>query len=288
MSRSSRRRTAICRAALDDAECADFETRLVRDPQLLRELEAIARFKVGLQVLDERGELEAGDTRPALVLPAGLRWPRPLRCWPIGGADLPQLRTPPSERSMLAAVPAALTDRQGNVLPSAGTFTVLRKRVTTADAVIELPTPGRAIEVRVLPESAAVSGRISRVPVAAASWQRCEEAGLGNARYAGGGRLPRRLHGHDRPHARRVSSRRIPHRRGRQARPRGCFSNQHESRTQLMRAYRSRTGASGPRLATDSNHGAQPRACEDEEPQILAHPDSLRRGCLRGVRLHRG
>ena len=30
---------------------------------------------------------------------------------------------------MLAAVPAALTDLQGNVLPSAGTFTLLRKRV---------------------------------------------------------------------------------------------------------------------------------------------------------------
>jgi hypothetical protein len=64
---------------------------------------------------------------------------------------------PPAERSMLAAVPAALTDRQGNVLPSAGTFTLLRKRVPTVDAVIEQPGPGRAIEMRVLPESPAQS-----------------------------------------------------------------------------------------------------------------------------------
>ncbi len=136
---------------LSDAECADFENQMVRDPQLVRELEAIARFKVGLEVLQERGELEAVVRGPHW----SYRWlavAAAIAVLAIGALTFRSLVTP-GERSMLAAVPAALTDRQGNILPSAGTFTVLRKRVTTADAVIDLPTQGHAIEVRVLPES---------------------------------------------------------------------------------------------------------------------------------------
>lgn len=137
---------------LDDAESAAFESRLVRDPQLLLELEAIARFKVGMQVLEERGELDAAVRGPHW----SYRWLAVAAAIAVLAIGVLTFRSfvPPSERSMLAAVPAALTDRQGNVLPSAGTFTVLRKRVTTADAAIELPTQGHAIEVRVLPESA--------------------------------------------------------------------------------------------------------------------------------------
>ncbi|MEJ0038767.1 MAG: hypothetical protein WDO68_22275 [Gammaproteobacteria bacterium] len=136
---------------LNDAECAAFETRLVQDPQLVRDLEAIARFKVGLQVLHSRGELDEATRAP--------RWSYRLLAVAAAVAILAfgtlMFRNvfAPSVPSLLAAVPAALTDRQGNVLPSAGTFTVLRSRATTADAVIELPPPGHAIEVRVLPES---------------------------------------------------------------------------------------------------------------------------------------
>ena len=136
---------------LSDAECADFESRLVREPQLVRDLEAMARFKVGLQVLQERGELADAVRGPHW----SYRWlavAAAIAVLAIGVLTFRSFVTP-GEHSMLAAIPAALTDRQGNVLPSAGTFTVLRKRVTTADAVIELPPPGRAIEMRVLPES---------------------------------------------------------------------------------------------------------------------------------------
>src|SRR5512139_1376343 len=49
---------------LSESECADFEQRLTHDPELVRELESIARFKVGLQVLHERGELEAAVRGP--------------------------------------------------------------------------------------------------------------------------------------------------------------------------------------------------------------------------------
>jgi hypothetical protein len=135
---------------LSDAECTAFETRLVSEPQLVRELEAIARFKVGLQVLDERGQLDEATHAPA--------WPRLLAVaaavmvLALGMLTFRSVLRP-AEPSMLAAVPAALMDRQGNVLPSAGAFTVLRKRATTADAVIELPAQGRALEMRVLPES---------------------------------------------------------------------------------------------------------------------------------------
>jgi hypothetical protein len=138
---------------LSDAECADFESQMVRDPQLVRELEAIARFKVGLEVLQERGELDAVVRGP----PTFYRWlavAAAIAVLAIGVLTFRSLVTP-GEHSMLAAVPAALTDRQGNVLPSVGTFTVLRQRVTTADAVIALPQSSGAIELRVLPESPA-------------------------------------------------------------------------------------------------------------------------------------
>jgi len=136
---------------LDDAERAEFEGRLVQDPQLVRELEAIARFKVGLQVLEDRGQLDQVVRGPH----SSYRWlalAAAVAVLAIGVLTFQSFVTP-SERSMLAAMPAALTDRQGNILPSAGTFTVLRKRVTTADAVIDLPSQPRAIELRVLPES---------------------------------------------------------------------------------------------------------------------------------------
>lgn len=137
---------------LSDAESADFESRLVQEPALVRDLEAVARFKVGLQILDERGELDAAMRGPHW----SYRWLAVAAAIAVLAIGVLTFRTfeMPSQRSMLAAVPAALTDRQGNVLPSAGSFTVLRKRVTTADAVIDLPAPGRAIQVRVLPESA--------------------------------------------------------------------------------------------------------------------------------------
>lgn len=138
---------------LSEAECVEFERRLVRDPQLVRELEAIARFKVGLQVLDERGELEQAMRGPHWTY-GWLAVAAAIAVLAIGVLTFRSFVTP-HERSMLAAVPAALTDRQGNVLPSAGAFTVLRKRVTTADAVIELPPAGRAIELKVLPETPA-------------------------------------------------------------------------------------------------------------------------------------
>ncbi len=138
---------------LSEAECAEFESQMVRDPQLVRELEAIARLKVGLQVLEERGELDA------LVRGAhwSYRWIAVAAAVGVLAIALLTFRgfVTPEERSMIAAVPAALTDRQGNILPSAGTFTVLRKRVTTADAVITLPGAGGAIELKVLPESPA-------------------------------------------------------------------------------------------------------------------------------------
>jgi hypothetical protein len=136
---------------LSEAECAEFEKRLTREPELVRELEAIARFKVGLQVLHERGQLEAATRGPHW----SYRWLAIAAAIAVLAIGVLMFRSfiTPGERSMLAAVPATLTDLQGNVLPSAGTFTLLRKRTPTVDATIELPPPGRAIEMRVLPES---------------------------------------------------------------------------------------------------------------------------------------
>lgn len=136
---------------LTDAECEAFENRLVQEPELIRDLEAVARFKVGLQVLEERGELE-NAIRGSRWTPAWFAVAAAAALVVVGVLLVPYMITV-RQPSLLASIPASLTDRQGNVLPSAGSFTLLRKRVTTADAVIDLPPPGRAIEVRVLPES---------------------------------------------------------------------------------------------------------------------------------------
>jgi hypothetical protein len=75
-----------------------------------------------------------------------------------------------SEPVLLAATLSTFTDRQGNLLPAGGTFTVMRKRVSTEDAVIELPPPGQAIEIRVLPETE-VAGQQYRVSL----WQQRQD-----------------------------------------------------------------------------------------------------------------
>jgi hypothetical protein len=44
---------------LTEAECAEYEARFIKDPEAIAELEATARFKIGLQRLRRSGELSA-------------------------------------------------------------------------------------------------------------------------------------------------------------------------------------------------------------------------------------
>jgi hypothetical protein len=137
---------------LTDAERSAFEARLALDPDVLRELEATARLKAGLQKLRDTGQLDAlvaeQQSRTPLFFSAAaavavlvlgislLRWNAD------GGAP------------MLAASISKLVDQSGSPLPIASTYAVYRKR-DAYDAEIELPSSRQAIRLRVLPDATA-------------------------------------------------------------------------------------------------------------------------------------
>jgi len=141
---------------LTDAERQAFEERLVSDPSALRELEATARFKLGLRKLRETDQLEQ--------LVAGRRWSRP--AWLLNavaaaailvlGIGLLRLGTEPSR--MIAEDLSSLLDSDGNALPLGRTYAVMRKRNTAYDAEIQLPALHGAIELRVIPDQEAAPG----------------------------------------------------------------------------------------------------------------------------------
>jgi hypothetical protein len=144
---------------LTDAERVTFEAELERNPHTLRELEATARLKVGLEKLRETGELREELRRsPPWRHPLFLAVAATFAAFVVGFSlfrgDISR-DTPP----LLAASATSFVDQRGSVLPVAGTFAVFRKRVDAYDAVIELPQTRQAIELRVLPQAAAQSGR---------------------------------------------------------------------------------------------------------------------------------
>jgi hypothetical protein len=140
---------------LSEPERAAVETELVSNPDALRELEATARLKVGLEKLRETGELDV-LLRPeqnwrspfVMALAAGLGVL-------VIGAFLVRGMMTETRAPILASAVASLVDPSGNALPVARTFAVFRKRVEAYDAVIERPSSRQAIEIRVLPETVA-------------------------------------------------------------------------------------------------------------------------------------
>jgi hypothetical protein len=140
-----------------EAERASFEAYLRESPQALRELEATARLKVGLQTLREGGELDSllraspasGRQRTfalaasvaALVIGIGVFFWNSRPAAPVFAASL-----------------SSLVDSAGHGLAIGSTQGVFRKRAEGFDATIELPAPGQAIALRILPETQAQSG----------------------------------------------------------------------------------------------------------------------------------
>lgn len=143
---------------LSEAERTAFETQLKENPEVLREVEATARLKVGLARLREHGELDA------LLAPE----PWTQRWLPLAtaavlvivviGVMFARFDSNGSKSPILAATISALVDQQGSVLPVTGTLAVFRKRAETDDAVIQ-PASAGAVELRVLPETAVESRR---------------------------------------------------------------------------------------------------------------------------------
>ena len=142
---------------LTEAERQEFEARLVDDPAVLRELEATARFKLGLRKLRKTGRLDE--------LTAGRSWHRPPWLLNVAAAaailllGIGLLRWNTTEAPPKIAVEvSSLLDSAGKQLPVSRAYAVMRKRGPAYDAVIELPASQQAIELRVVPDQEATPG----------------------------------------------------------------------------------------------------------------------------------
>ena len=135
---------------LSEDERQTFEAQLLVDPKVLRELEATARFKLGLQKLRDAGRLDD--------LIAGRR---PGMAWLLSAVaavavlviGIGVLRWSTESGPMLAAELSALVDGNGNPLHLGATYSVFRKRAAGYDAVVDLPASQEAIALRVLPDA---------------------------------------------------------------------------------------------------------------------------------------
>jgi hypothetical protein len=149
---------------LSDAECAEYEARIVEDPDAVAELEATARLKIGLRRLRSSGELSE--------LVAGGGTTSPNRTWVLAmaasvaaiviGVSLWYPRSSShvtSSQPLLAAAASTLTDRSGHSLSVVTTTPLFRTRAERYDAVIDLPGVRGSIRLRVLPSTLADSAR---------------------------------------------------------------------------------------------------------------------------------
>jgi hypothetical protein len=142
---------------LSDAERADFERRMVESPDVLQEVEAVARLKVGLSTLRDSGDLDA-------IVAAQRRGPQ--TNWFALAASVAAVAigivlwrgdsTAPSP--VMTASLAALVDGRGAALPLVGRHAVLSTRADgDYDAIVEAPRAAGALELRVLPDTTAGS-----------------------------------------------------------------------------------------------------------------------------------
>jgi hypothetical protein len=134
-----------------------FEERMVTDPAVLREVELTARFKEGLSVLRESGELAKVLEPPRSHLP-GLAAAAAVAVLAIA-LGIWRMGTGGAEPWGAASLQALVAQRQTE-LPLGQRYTVLRVRsAEQVDTVIELPATRQAIELRVLPDSGDANSR---------------------------------------------------------------------------------------------------------------------------------
>lgn len=148
---------------LSDTEREAFEAYYLEHPDVVQDMEAVARLKVGLARLQESGELGTSI--------AARRFPRhyyfaAAAAIIVAAVGLLYLREPP-QGALLAASAATLLDRSGTPLRVSAPIHVLRTRsAATEDAEITLADSPQAIQLRVLPEVEAQPPRY-RVEIAA-------------------------------------------------------------------------------------------------------------------------
>ena len=135
---------------LTDQEREAFEAYYVEHPDIVQEMEAAARFKVGLMKLRESGELTKilqHDRRPQWHYFAAAAAIAAV----AAGVFLVVDRAPVTH-PILAATADVLRGTDGNPPALIGEYAILRTRGSSVDAEIALPAPGAALELRVLPE----------------------------------------------------------------------------------------------------------------------------------------
>jgi hypothetical protein len=135
---------------LTDEERAAFEAYFLEHPDVVQELEAAARFKVGLMKLRDSGELTQllqREKRPQWHYIAAAAAIAALAVGIFFVID----RTPASH-PILAASVEALHFTKGTAPAVTQDFAILRTRGSAVDAEILLPAAGTALELRVLPE----------------------------------------------------------------------------------------------------------------------------------------
>jgi hypothetical protein len=132
-----------------DEERSEFEAFYLEHPETVREMEAAARFKVGLMQLRDAGEL------PGLLKSR----PRYLQWQFLAGAaaaivvvmgSIYELSRPTETRSPLIA--ASIEALGAATSSRTSVYMILRTRGSSVDAEIAPSASGQAIELRVLPE----------------------------------------------------------------------------------------------------------------------------------------
>ena len=133
---------------LSDEERRAFEEYFIANPEIVKDIEAAARIKVGLHTLSETNTLN-DVLKPAVRNRSGL-WAMAASIvavaivsavWFGRGVDSP-----------LVAALSELSDPQGKPLTLADSYAVMRLRSRSNDAEIELPASQQAVELRILPE----------------------------------------------------------------------------------------------------------------------------------------
>jgi hypothetical protein len=152
---------------LSDAECAEFEARLIQDPEAVAELEATARLKIGLERLRRSGELtdlisEPSESNRVMFIAVAASVVAV-----VIGASLWIPRSTAPSTPLLASAVSAFKDHNGHSLAVVASEPLFRTRAEAYDAVIALPPTRGAIKLRVLPttvmESASYEASLSRI-----------------------------------------------------------------------------------------------------------------------------
>jgi hypothetical protein len=148
---------------LSESERETYESALLGDPALVRELEATARLKAGLHHLRDSGELASLLREPRTFSTQFFLATAAALAAMIIGISLWRSDLTTSQPSLMTATLRSLVDRSGRALPVASTQAMFHKRADTYDAVIDLPPSDAAIELRVLPgtEAPAAHYRVS-------------------------------------------------------------------------------------------------------------------------------